>query len=127
MRVAEAVFALGCGSAGKVFCNEELAMMTIEDLHTQRTRMPQIYHPDKMPPQRNGQAYTMTASREDDELEAGHWYSPEAARDMLAAERELCAQLCHDSDDCEEAARRIRAGQTEAPQPRDASPQTAQP
>lgn len=39
-------------------------------------------------PERDGQARTMTVTSEDDELAMGHWYSPAAVREMLAAERD---------------------------------------
>lgn len=40
-------------------------------------------------PERPGQPRMMTV---DDGIEAGHWYSPEAVREMVEAERELCAK-----------------------------------
>lgn len=56
------------------------------------------YHPDKLPPQHDGQAHTMTVNSNDDELAMGTWYSPEALRAYaaaaVAAERERCAKLC---------------------------------
>lgn len=60
------------------------------------------YHPDKLPPQHDGQAHTMTVNSNDDELAMGTWYSPEALRAYaaaaVAAERERCAKLCEAMD-----------------------------
>lgn len=44
-------------------------------------------------PEREGQPRTLTMALPW-EYERGHWYSPAAVREMLAAERELCAKLC---------------------------------
>lgn len=56
-------------------------------------------------PDRAGQPRMMTIIDGAQEDETGHWYSPTAVRDLLAAERERCALLCEDIAD-----RHLRSG-----------------
>ena len=50
----------------------------------------------ELPPQREGQARTMTICDGPGSLpaETGHWYSPDAVRALIKKERESCAKLC---------------------------------
>ena len=47
-------------------------------------------------PEREGQPRMMTIIDRAQDDETGHWYSPEAVREMLAAERKRWADLCGD-------------------------------
>ena len=49
-------------------------------------------------PERTGQPRMMTIIDGERDEETGHWYSPAAVRELLAAERELCTKVCRDLD-----------------------------
>lgn len=53
-----------------------------------------VERPLGLEPEREGQPRMYTATGP--VPEAGHWYSPAAVRELLAAERERCARLCED-------------------------------
>ena len=44
--------------------------------------------------QRKGQPDVMVVGDDGDKRARGHWYSPAAVAEMIAAEREACAKLC---------------------------------
>lgn len=49
-------------------------------------------------PERAGQPRMMTVIEGERDEETGHWYSPAAVREMLAAERERCAKIVEAED-----------------------------